>query len=119
MIDTQAPLALDSSKCFRFDVYILCVVNSCLTGGRLLVLDLLSVHLVRSKRGSTIISYHPDKDLSATTALYLHERIRFAGEHVSELDSLEFFLTPLNFFQVKASIGKVYSKIHQTPHLCF
>ncbi|KAF8194202.1 hypothetical protein BJ912DRAFT_901347, partial [Pholiota molesta] len=63
MIDTQAPLALGSS-------------------GRLLVLDLLSVHLIRRKRGSTIISYHSDKDLLTTTAPYLHERIRFAGQSV-------------------------------------
>jgi hypothetical protein len=119
MIDTQAPLALGSSKCFRFSVSILCVINVCLTGGRLLVLDLLSVHLIRRKRGSTIISYHSDKDLLTTTAPYLHERIRFAGDHDSESDSSESLLTPLHFFQDEASIGKVYFNNHQTPHLCF
>ncbi|KAF9474032.1 hypothetical protein BDN70DRAFT_885294 [Pholiota conissans] len=63
MIDTQAPLALESNE-------------------RLLVLDLLSVHLIRRKRGSVIISYHANKDLPTTTAPYLHERIRFAGQSV-------------------------------------
>ncbi|KAF8153211.1 hypothetical protein B0H34DRAFT_722645 [Crassisporium funariophilum] len=63
MIDTQAPLNLHSS-------------------GRLLLLDLLSVHLIRKKNGSMIISYHADKDLPTTTAPYLHERIRFAGQSV-------------------------------------
>ncbi|KAH9474784.1 hypothetical protein JR316_0013249 [Psilocybe cubensis] len=60
MIDTHAPLALESN-------------------GRLLLLDLLSVHLIRRKQGSTIISYHANKDLPTTTAPVLHERIRFAG----------------------------------------
>ena len=46
---------------------------------RLLVLDLLSVHLVRNINGSTIISYHPTLNIPATTAKFLHERIRFAG----------------------------------------
>ncbi|EAU84063.2 hypothetical protein CC1G_06925 [Coprinopsis cinerea okayama7 len=63
MIDTQAPLELG-------------------TGGRLLVLDLLSVHLVRRKTGSVIISLHPSLNLPTTTAKYLHERIRFAGQSV-------------------------------------
>ncbi|TFK29544.1 hypothetical protein FA15DRAFT_664093 [Coprinopsis marcescibilis] len=62
MIDTQAPLELSS--------------------GRLLVLDLLSVHLIRRKSGSVIISFHPNLDLPTTTAPYLHERIRFAGQSV-------------------------------------
>jgi hypothetical protein len=42
-------------------------------------LDLLSVHLVRNINGSTIISYHPTLNIPATTAPFLHERIRFAG----------------------------------------
>ncbi|KAL0068934.1 hypothetical protein AAF712_003927 [Marasmius tenuissimus] len=49
--------------------------------GCYLVLDLLSVHLIRNVEGNTIISYHhsgPD----ATSAQYLHERIRFAGQSV-------------------------------------
>jgi len=62
-IDTHAPLILYSNK-------------------RLLVLDLLSVHLVRNINGSTIISYHPTLNIPATTAPFLHERIRFAGQSV-------------------------------------
>ena len=50
------------------------------TGGRKLVLDLLSVHLIRKRNGSVIISNHPTKDIPITTARYLHERIRFAGK---------------------------------------
>ena len=50
------------------------------TGGRQLVLNLLSVHLIRSRNGSVIISYHPTKDIPITTARYLHERIRFVGK---------------------------------------
>lgn len=46
----------------------------------LLVLDLLSVHLIRDVAGSTIISLHPDEKFRTTTASYLHERIRFAGK---------------------------------------
>ncbi|PPQ92528.1 LOW QUALITY PROTEIN: hypothetical protein CVT25_010361 [Psilocybe cyanescens] len=64
IIDTQAPLVLESNE-------------------RLLLLDLLSVHLIRRKQGSTIISYHPNKDLPTTTAPVLHERIRFAGKCTS------------------------------------
>ncbi|KAF7292873.1 hypothetical protein MIND_01186300 [Mycena indigotica] len=61
IIDTQAPLFLHS-------------------GGQYLILDLLAVHLVRSIDGNTLISYHnSDAD---TTATYLHERIRFAGQSV-------------------------------------
>lgn len=44
-----------------------------------LVLDLLSVHLVRNVNGNTIISYHANMDIPTTKANYLHERIRFAG----------------------------------------
>ncbi|KAJ3998256.1 hypothetical protein F5050DRAFT_1567627 [Lentinula boryana] len=49
----------------------------------MLALDLLSVHLIRRNDGlgSTIISYH-DQDENATSAPYLHERIRFAGQSV-------------------------------------
>ncbi|KJA24138.1 hypothetical protein HYPSUDRAFT_39284 [Hypholoma sublateritium FD-334 SS-4] len=63
MIDTQAPLVLQSNN-------------------RVLLLDLLSVHLIRKKHGSVIVSYHPDNDNPTTKAPYLHERIRFAGQSV-------------------------------------
>ncbi|KAJ7481580.1 hypothetical protein FB451DRAFT_1338315 [Mycena latifolia] len=62
VIDTQAPLFLHSS-----DHY--------------LILDLLAVHLIRSTDGNTIISYHSN-DNDTTSATYLHERIRFAGQSV-------------------------------------
>ncbi|KAF8153212.1 hypothetical protein B0H34DRAFT_820059 [Crassisporium funariophilum] len=60
-IDTHAPLALYSNK-------------------RVLVLDLLAVHLIRNVNGSTIISYHPTLNIPTTKAIFLHERIRFAGQ---------------------------------------
>ncbi|GLB39824.1 putative corA-like Mg2+ transporter protein [Lyophyllum shimeji] len=63
MIDTQAPLRLRSSR-------------------RILILDLLSVHLIRNVTGSTIISYHPTMKHPTTTAQYLHDRIRYAGQSV-------------------------------------
>ena len=44
-------------------------------------MDLLSVHLIRNVNGSTIISYHPAMNTPATTAKFLHERIRFAGTY--------------------------------------
>ncbi|KAJ3788735.1 hypothetical protein GGU10DRAFT_345580 [Lentinula aff. detonsa] len=66
MINTQAPLRIGQGE----DKY-------------MLALDLLSVHLIRRNDGlgSTIISYH-DQDENATSAPYLHERIRFAGQSV-------------------------------------
>ncbi|TFK26626.1 hypothetical protein FA15DRAFT_588079 [Coprinopsis marcescibilis] len=62
-IDTQAPLVLYSNQ-------------------RILALDLISIHLIRNINGSTIISYHPTLNLPTTTASYMHERIRFAGQSV-------------------------------------
>ncbi|KAG6835646.1 hypothetical protein H0H93_016234 [Arthromyces matolae] len=64
MIDTQAPLKLRSKR-------------------RILVLDLLSVHLIRNSENSTIISYHPEMEHHPTTkASYLRDRIRYAGQSV-------------------------------------
>jgi len=63
MIDTHTPLVLASR-------------------GRQLVSDLLSVHLIRKRHGSVLISYHPSMDIPITSARYLHERIRFAGQSV-------------------------------------
>jgi hypothetical protein len=78
MIDPHSPLALYSSSC----LYIVhrSRLTLVLVDGRLLVLDLLAVHLIRNKNGSTIISFHPSLNLPTTTAPFLHERIRFAGE---------------------------------------
>ena len=48
-----------------------------------LVLDLLSVHLIREKDNSTIISYHPSMPYpTVTEANYLRDRIRYAGQSV-------------------------------------
>ncbi|KAG6828451.1 hypothetical protein H0H92_007936 [Tricholoma furcatifolium] len=63
MIDTQSPLKLQF-------------------GRRTLVLDLLSVHLIRNVEGSTIISFHPRTDHPVTTAHWLRDRIRYAGQSV-------------------------------------
>ena len=81
MIDTHTPLVLESSKWIQL-VYNIMVnwLRCCNTGGQQLILDLLSVHLIRKKHGSVIISYHPTKDTQVTTAQYLHTRIRFAGK---------------------------------------
>ncbi|KAF6751710.1 hypothetical protein DFP72DRAFT_1172115 [Ephemerocybe angulata] len=63
MIDTMAPLNLVSNA-------------------RMLALDLLSVHVIRQPAGSVVISFHPNQGLPTTTAPFLHERIRFAGQSV-------------------------------------
>ena len=84
-IDTQSPLVLHSSlfphpiSSFFFSHFDINLDK------RLLVLDLLSVHLVRNINGSTIISYHPSMNIPATTAKFLHERIRFAGTFQAKL----------------------------------
>ncbi|KAK2460772.1 hypothetical protein APHAL10511_007242 [Amanita phalloides] len=76
VIDVHAPLRLKFKRTRRDG-----------SGGFLpkesaLVLDLLSVHLIRNVNGNTIISYHANMDLPTTKAGYLHERIRFAGQSV-------------------------------------
>lgn len=79
ILDTQAPLDLRSSKPYLSREWV--SANSPpLPGSCRLVLDLLSVHLIRRRHGSTIISFHPSLNLPTTTAPYLHERIRFAGK---------------------------------------
>jgi len=83
MIDPHSPLALHSSKPF-YTLFANCThINITSKDNRLLVLDLLSVHLIRNVNGSTIISFHPSLNLPTTTAPFLHERIRFAGELIS------------------------------------
>ncbi|PPQ91004.1 hypothetical protein CVT25_013929 [Psilocybe cyanescens] len=62
-IDTQAPLILKSND-------------------RILLLDLIALHMVRRKDGSTLISYHPTPEWKSTSARYLHSRVRYAGESV-------------------------------------
>ncbi|PPQ66789.1 hypothetical protein CVT24_008698 [Panaeolus cyanescens] len=66
-------------------MFFVCSMELCSDGRidqRLLVLDLLAVHLVRNVNGNTIISYHPTNNKRTTQAKYLHERIRFAGQSV-------------------------------------
>jgi len=62
-IDTQAPLTLRSSD-------------------RILLLDLLAIHMVRRQHGSTIITFHPSPEWKSTSARYLQSRVRYAGESV-------------------------------------
>ncbi|KAH9481561.1 hypothetical protein JR316_0006088 [Psilocybe cubensis] len=62
-INTQAPLILKSCD-------------------KILLLDLISLHMVRRKDGSTVISYHPTSEWKSTSARYLHSRVRYAGESV-------------------------------------
>jgi len=49
-------------------------------GGWLLVLDLLSVHLVRDISGNTMIYYHLSLPLPTTTAKDLHRRVLLPGK---------------------------------------
>ncbi|KAJ3512652.1 hypothetical protein NLJ89_g3406 [Agrocybe chaxingu] len=63
IIDTQAPLPLRSN-------------------GILLLPDLLALHMVRSHKGSTIISLHPEPEHRGTTAEALHQRVQFTGRSV-------------------------------------
>ena len=63
MIDTHAPLLLQSN-----DV--------------LIVPDLLALHMVRSEKENTIISYHPGYNHGTTTAEALHRRFALTGRSV-------------------------------------
>ncbi|KAF7317123.1 hypothetical protein HMN09_00447000 [Mycena chlorophos] len=63
VIDTQAPLGLSSSH-------------------RILLPDILAIHMVRSPDMSTIISYHAPHNLRATTAYTLRTRLLAAGHSV-------------------------------------
>lgn len=76
MIDTHAPLRIKSRRFGSVDP------DGKTSSESALVLDLLSIHLVRNVNGNTIISYHANMDLPTTKADYLHERIRFAGQSV-------------------------------------
>ena len=83
--------------------------------GRLLVLDLLSVHLIRNINGSTLISFHPSLNLPTTTALFLQERIRFAGELVSITAFL--FCWKLWNFRSQRVLANYFPKI-VGPNIC-
>lgn len=62
VIDTQAALAL--------------------SGGNILLLDLLAVHMVRSEDSSTIISYHPSSSFRRPSPKQLHSLVYRAGQSV-------------------------------------
>jgi hypothetical protein len=80
IVDTQAPLRLSSSEYSIPTTYMYISKLPTYKVHRMLVVDLLSVHLIRKAHGSTIISYHHGLDDHHTTsASYLHERVRFAG----------------------------------------
>ncbi|EGN97184.1 hypothetical protein SERLA73DRAFT_183829 [Serpula lacrymans var. lacrymans S7.3] len=63
IIDTQSPLFLRSSR-------------------HILMLDLLSLHMVRSTTSSTIISYHPDSDSHRTGAEQMEVLLYSIGKSV-------------------------------------
>ncbi|KAJ7138651.1 hypothetical protein C8R46DRAFT_1321722 [Mycena filopes] len=63
VIDTQAPLILTSSN-------------------HILLPDILAIHMVRSPKGSTIISYHPPQTHRTTPAHTLRTRLLAAGQSV-------------------------------------
>ncbi|PPQ75033.1 hypothetical protein CVT26_011931 [Gymnopilus dilepis] len=103
MIDTQAPLLLSSQD-------------------RLLVLDLLSVHLIRRKQGSIIISCHADKELPTTTASFLQERIRFAGQsvywqHIFQLSPDPTFLLLIFIWHAIYAWDEALENLYS--HICF
>ncbi|KAF8880546.1 hypothetical protein BD779DRAFT_1548833 [Infundibulicybe gibba] len=66
VIDTASPLPLGSGSEGRLE----------------LVLDLLSVHLIRNIKGNTIISYHAKQKFGPDKTTYLRDRIQFAGRSV-------------------------------------
>ncbi|KAJ7471291.1 hypothetical protein B0H11DRAFT_2283318 [Mycena galericulata] len=63
VIDTQAPLILSSSD-------------------HLLLPDIIAIHMIRSPKRSTIISYHPPHVHRTTTASMLRTRLLAAGQSV-------------------------------------
>ncbi|KAF9226325.1 hypothetical protein BS17DRAFT_729410 [Gyrodon lividus] len=62
IIDTQVPLLLPSDK--------------------ILLQDLLAIHMVRTKTTSTIISYHPHSELQRTSAKRLQSLVQRTGDSV-------------------------------------
>lgn len=63
MFDSLAPLSLHSSN-------------------KVVLIDLLALHMIRQKDSSTIISYHPPAEWLGTSAATLHSRFHFAGQSV-------------------------------------
>jgi hypothetical protein len=60
----------------------ICVPFSNPIENKMLLLDLLSIHMIRSTKGSTILTYHPDRDWCATTAQELYTRLKLVGRSV-------------------------------------
>ena len=83
-IDTHAPLSL-RSRMSRDKQKIRVVYEDwpprTFTEKRLLLLDLLAIHMVRDVNGSTIISYHHAMD-GSTTAKDLFTRLKLVGRSV-------------------------------------
>jgi len=53
-----------------------------LLDGDILFIDLLAIHMIRSVKTSTIISYHPESTWCQTSAKHLHSLTRLVGESV-------------------------------------
>ena len=88
-IDTQRPLPLIfTGKSFRHIpadgvITMVLFVLEDPKRNRVLILDLLALHMVRTNPGSsTIISYHPTPEWKTTTAANLHNRVYLAGQSV-------------------------------------
>jgi hypothetical protein len=83
-IDTRAPLTLSSGKRMNLIVCVFLIKAVPLRHAgerRVLLLDLLSIHMVRGAE-STIISYHPTKEWHTISAKDLHTRMRLVGKSV-------------------------------------
>jgi hypothetical protein len=52
------------------------------TATKLLISDLLAVHMIRTSQNSTLITYHPPRKTRATDAATLHSRVHYAGSSV-------------------------------------
>jgi hypothetical protein len=79
-IDTRAPLSLRSGELNIFRSAHISFKKS--LENKILLLDLLAIHMIRSTEGSTIITYHPDRDWNATSAQELHTRLKLVGRSV-------------------------------------
>ncbi|KAG6848829.1 hypothetical protein H0H93_013650, partial [Arthromyces matolae] len=80
VIDTQMPLYIRSRE--SSSVLVRLKIAHMLQGDRILLPDLLALHMVRSHNNSTIISYHPDHEHRSTTASSLHSRLHATGHSV-------------------------------------
>lgn len=79
IIDTQAPLLLPGEG---FSPYKLHILLSMSKGDRILLQDLLAIHMYRTSTTSTIISYHPSGELQRTSAKRLQSLVQRTGDSV-------------------------------------